>query len=61
MLQVPENCKEAAENERARSAPSPQFIVSFRGAMYFGLTSTTASAYDIFICRIPAKTNGTLS
>ena len=50
MLQVPENCGEAAENGQARSALSPQFIVSFSGAMYFGLTSTNASAYDIFIC-----------
>ena len=55
MLQVPENCGKAAENERARSAPSPQFIISFSGAKYFGLTSTNVSAYDIFICGFQGK------
>ena len=55
MFQAPENCGEAAENGRAQRAPSPQFIVGFSGATYFGLTTTNTSANDIFLSGFQRK------
>ena len=55
MLQFPGIFQEEAENERARRAPLPWFIVSFSGAMYFAVTGTNARVCKCFLCAFQRK------